>query len=290
MQTILCIAGPTASGKSAWAVKYAKQCDGVIINADALQVYKELQILSARPTRAEMQGIPHHLFGHVSAGKRYSVGKWLREVDPLIIDILACGRTPILVGGTGLYFKALADGLAHIPAPGPQAIEWAQGLLDKNGIAELRKHAEALDPVAASRVLGDDPQRLLRIVAVAQGTDNKLSDWQRVTRPVIPPGSWQGMVVLPSRRTIYHRINNRFDDMVRANGLEEAKNLHAMGLSPDLPAMKAIGVRELIAYLNGEMPFDEAIEKAKQETRRFAKRQVTWIRARMQDWKIISKC
>lgn len=284
MNPILCIAGPTASGKSSWALNLAKKFDGEIINSDALQVYKELQILSARPTENEMESIPHHLYGHISASHRYSTGQWLVEADALIIDILARGKTPILVGGTGLYFKALTEGLAKIPEISNAGKAQAQEILDTNGISSLRNAAQRLDPEATARVLGDDPQRLLRIVGVALGTEKPLSSWQSATKPVLPSASWHGAVLLPDREKLYKKINDRFADMVKSGGLAEAERLRALKLDPMLPAMKAIGVRELIAHIKGEVDLDEAIEKAARETRRFAKRQYTWLRGQMPDW------
>jgi len=287
MKIIHCIAGPTASGKSAFAVKLAKRLDGEIVNADALQVYSELQVLSARPTSNDMEGIPHHLFGHVDPNVRYSTGHWLREVDPLIIDIIARGKTPILVGGTGLYFKALTEGLAEIPKLPESALADAQAVLDNNGIAALRELAENRDPQATAKVLGNDPQRLLRIVSVAQGTGKPLSTWQQETHPILPAGTWKGMVILPKREHLYDKINARFADMIREGGLYEAKRVLALNLAPDLPAMKAIGLRELTSHLNGEISLDEAIELAMRQTRRFAKRQYTWLRGQMPDWEKI---
>jgi len=287
MKPIHCIAGPTASGKSAYAVALAKKLDGEIVNADALQVYRELQVLSARPTTEEMQNVPHHLFGHISASERYSTGKWLREADTLIINILARGKTPILVGGTGLYFKALTEGLAQVPDPGDAARQRAQDILDKKGIEALREKAFALDTPATAKVLGHDPQRLLRIVSVALGTDKPLSIWQKDTRPVLPPGVWTGTVLLPPREELYAKINARFENMVRDGGLEEARRIRVLDLSPDLPAMKAIGLRELSAHLDGKLSLEHAIDQASRETRRFAKRQYTWLRGQMQNWEII---
>jgi len=292
MNIIHCIAGPTASGKSAFAVKLAKDiCANMgadmgceIVNADAMQVYSHLHVLSARPREAEMAGIPHHLFGHIHPKIRYSTGQWLKEVDPLIIDILARGKTPILVGGTGLYFKALTQGLAQIPPLPAQAMEQAQDVLDREGIGALRILAQRLDPVACARILGNDPQRLLRVVAVAQGTGKPLSVWQGDTRPVLPRGSWRGTVLLPDRQILYDRINARFGDMIKNGGLAEARAIGKLELASDLPAMKAIGLRELNAHLDGEISLDEAIEQAKRQTRRFAKRQYTWLRGHMRDW------
>jgi tRNA dimethylallyltransferase len=287
MKIIHCIAGPTASGKSAFAVKLAKRLDGEIINADALQVYSKLQVLSARPTEAEMENIPHHLFGHISPSTRYSTGHWLCEIDPLVIDILARGKTPIIVGGTGLYFKALTEGLAQIPKLPPSAMEQAQAVLDKGGVGALRRLAETLDPLSAAKVLGNDPQRLLRIASVAQGTGKPLSIWQKETHAILPADTWRGMVLLPKRENLYDKINARFADMIREGGLAEAKRIFELNLTPDLPAMKAIGLRELFAHIDGEISLDDAIDQAMRQTRRFAKRQYTWLRGQMPDWEQI---
>lgn len=287
MNPVVCIAGPTASGKSAWAVSLAKKHDGEIINADALQVYQDLTILSARPMPEEMADVPHHLFGHVKGATRYSTGIWLREVVPLIMDILARDKLPILVGGTGLYFKALTEGLADIPSPDARAVNEANRILAEEGIMRLRAEAERLDAIATSRVLGDDPQRLLRIVTVALGTSAPLSVWQRNTRPAIPESSWIGAKLLPDRAMLYERINQRFDIMVREGGLEEVKGLLVQGLAADLPVMKAIGVPQLTQVMTGEVTLSAALEWAKRDTRRFAKRQFTWLRGNMQTWTAI---
>ncbi|MEE9272659.1 MAG: tRNA (adenosine(37)-N6)-dimethylallyltransferase MiaA [Robiginitomaculum sp.] len=288
MKQIICITGPTASGKSAFAVNLAKKQDGEIINTDALQVYSHLRVLSARPNTVEMDGIPHHLFGHIHPKERYSTGKWLKDADTLIIDILARGKKPILVGGTGLYFKALTEGLAQIPALSEGAMDKAQSILDNDGIATLRQEAERLDPLASGRILGDDPQRLLRIVSVAIGTGKPISRWQQDTRPILPKDVWKGMVLLPQRERLYDKVNARFGDMIREGGLAEARTVLALNLDENVPAMKAIGLRELGAYLGGETSLDEAIELAMRQTRRFAKRQYTWLRGNMDAWEHIA--
>lgn len=287
MRRIYCIAGPTASGKSAFAVKLAKKHDGEIINADALQVYAKLHVLSARPTEEEMECVPHHMFGHIDPSERFSTGKWVAQADALIIDILARGKTPILVGGTGLYFKALTEGLAQVPEPEARAHKEAQSILDEQGITALRAEAERLDPIATGRVLGNDPQRLLRITSVALGTLKPLSQWQKDTRPILPKDVWEGAVLLPRRENLYDKINARFEDMVRNGGLDEARDIRALNLDLNLPAMKAIGLRELIAHLDGEIDLERAIELAMRETRRFAKRQYTWLRGQMKGWEQI---
>ncbi|MEP4052407.1 MAG: tRNA (adenosine(37)-N6)-dimethylallyltransferase MiaA [Litorimonas sp.] len=278
MKPIICIAGPTASGKSAFALKVAKALDGEIINADALQVYADLQILSARPTQNEMEGLPHHLFGHVAGDVRYSTGEWLRDVEPLIIDILARDKTPILIGGTGLYFRALLQGMADIPPVSKLVSDETAAALARDGIESLRAEAERLDSVATARVLGNDPQRLQRIVSVAKGTGQALSIWQAETHPIIPSRFARYCVLTPPREMLYARINARYDEMLRAGGLEEAKSVFAKGYDETLPVMKAIGLRQLQKYFSDLGTLDEAVEDAKRESRRFAKRQMTWFR------------
>ena len=278
MKPVICIAGPTASGKSNYAIRLAQAMDGEIINADALQVYADLQILSARPTSDEMGQLPHHLFGHISGEVRYSTGAWLREVEPLIIDILARGKAPVLVGGTGLYFRALLQGMADIPPIPAQVSEQTAKRLAEDGIASLRDEAQGLDPVATARVLGDDPQRLQRIVDVATATGQALSTWQAETYPVVPSHFSRFCVLTSPRDRLYARINARYDTMLRAGGLDEAKAIFAKGYDENLPVMKAIGLRQLKRYFSGTGSLDEAVEDAKRESRRFAKRQMTWFR------------
>ena len=284
MKPIIYIAGPTASGKSTWALEIAKSVGGEIINADALQVYADLQILSARPSAADMQDIPHHMFGHVSGDVRYSTGAWLREVQPIILDCLARDVVPILTGGTGLYFKALTEGIAEIPAISSEAMSRAQHLLDSQGIGALRDKAELIDAVAAKRVLGNDPQRLLRIVSVYEDTAKALSDWQAETRPIIPKAFCCRAVLLPERAGLYDRINTRFDNMIEGGGLDEAKAVFSKAYDATLPMMKAIGLKQFFPYLRSEVSLEECVEIAKRDTRRFAKRQFTWFRGQAKDW------
>ena len=209
MKPIIFIAGPTASGKSAWAINIAKTCGGEIINADAMQVYGDLQILSARPDISEMARVPHHLFGHIAGNVRYSSGQWLREVQPVILDCLARDVVPILTGGTGLYYKALLDGLAEIPAISDDVFGDVRKMLEENGIEQLRAEAQRLDPKATAKVLGHDPQRLSRIVGVHRETGHTLTAWQSKTRPIIPRQFCECAVLMPDRPLLYERINKR---------------------------------------------------------------------------------
>ncbi len=280
---VISIAGPTASGKTRLALRVAKAVDGEIINADALQVYAGIPVLSAQPTEEERGGIPHHLFGTVQPDAPWSVGHWLRAVDPLIIDVLARGRTPILVGGTGLYFKALLQGLADIP-PVPDDLADA---LDALPVEDLREQADALDPVASARVLGDDPQRLARIVGVALGTAKTLTEWRSDTRPVVPPRFVTRAVLMPDRAELYARINMRFDAMLDAGAMEEARAVAALDLPERAPMPKAIGLSHLVSHLRGELPLEEALRTAKRDSRRLAKRQMTWFRNQCGDWPML---
>ena len=267
-------------------MRLAKAVGGEIINADSMQVYADLHIISARPDAAEMDCVPHHLFGHVDGATRHNVGAWLKEAVTIADDICARGLHPIFIGGTGLYFKALTVGLAQIPEPGEAARHEAMHILETRGIAELRRRAEYLDPVATLRVLGDDPQRLQRIISVAMGTGNPLSAWQRQTVPALAKNEWRAAVLMPERQMLYDRINRRFEGMAVSGGLNEARALAARGLDGGLPVMKAIGVPELIAASKASSVDDKAaaIDLAKQQTRRFAKRQMTWFRNQTPDW------
>ena len=272
----MAVAGPTASGKTALAVELARAVGGEVVNADALQVYRELRVLTARPTRAEMGGVPHHLFGHVAAGVRYSVGDWVRDAVPVLEDLRARERRAVLVGGTGLYFQALFRGLAEVPEV-PEDVRALVAGMDGD---ELEMHARALDPEAASRLQGHDPQRLTRIVEVALGTGTALSEWRRETVPVVR--EWAGVVVEPDREALYRRIDARFDAMMERGALEEARGV--AHLARDLPALKAIGVSHLLRHLDGGLELSAAVELARRDSRRLAKRQGTWFRGQAGDW------
>ena len=278
--SVLAVAGPTASGKTALAVELARAVDGEVVNADALQVYRELRVLTARPTRGERGEVPHHLFGHVAAGVRYSVGDWLRDAVPVLEDMRARGKRAVLVGGTGLYFQALFRGLAEVP----EVPDDVRALVAGMEPDELEMHARALDPDAHSRLQGHDPQRLTRIVEVALGTGTPLSEWQGKTVPVIR--DWAGVVVEPDREALYSRIDTRFDAMMEHGALDEAQKVSH--LARDLPALKAIGVSHLLRHLDGELEREEAIELAKRDSRRLAKRQGTWFRGQAGDWPRVS--
>jgi len=284
MKPVLCIAGPTASGKSGFAVDIAMAVDGEVINADALQVYSQLQILSARPDASEMAQVPHHLYGHIDGAQRYSTGAWLRAVEPVILDVLARGKVPVVTGGTGLYFKALTEGLADIPAISPETTMRVQALLDTEGASALRAKCEACDPVATARIVGDNPHRLMRVLSVFWQSGRALSDWQANTRPVVPSRYVRCAALMPERAGLYEKINARYAAMVENGGLDEARAVMALDMPPTLPMMKAIGLSPLFAHLRGEQALGEALAQSQQDTRRFAKRQMTWFRNQTPHW------
>ncbi|MFZ5669214.1 MAG: tRNA (adenosine(37)-N6)-dimethylallyltransferase MiaA [Pseudomonadota bacterium] len=284
MSPTLLIAGPTASGKTALALRAAEALGGEIVNADALQLYADLRVLSARPTAEEEARVPHHLFGVADGADGWSVGRWLRAAMAVIVDIRARGRTPILAGGTGLYFKALTEGLADIPAvPGSVRAEIAAEF-DRLGEAAFRAALRAVDPAAEARIAPGDRLRLTRAMDVHRASGRALSDWQADTVPALAAGDWRAVALEPPREALYARCDARFGVMVEQGALDEVRALTARGLDPNLPVMKAVGVRELAAHLRGETSLEEAIALARQETRRYAKRQLTWLRNQTPDW------
>ncbi len=283
-QSVWLIAGPTASGKSALALGLAEATGGEIVNADALQLYRDLRVLSARPTEAESAQAPHHLYGVVDAAEGWSVGRWQRAAAGVLAEIAGRGRTAIVVGGTGLYFRALTHGLAEIPEVPARARAAVADLWSEGGEAAVRGALHAGDPVSAERITPGDRQRLLRALEVLQSTGKPLGAWQADTAPLLAPGSWRGAVIEPDRAELYARCDARLLAMVAGGALEEAAALMARGLDPLLPAMKAVGFPELARHLAGELTLDEAIVQAQQATRNYAKRQLTWFRNQTPDW------
>jgi tRNA dimethylallyltransferase len=289
MPSVLLIHGPTASGKSALALRVAQAVDGEIVNADALQLYSDLTALSARPTPEETAGVAHHLFGVADGADGWSVGRWARAAGPVIDEIMARGRTAVVVGGTGLYFKALTDGLADIP-PTPAAVRAGVGkTFDTLGEARFRELLASVDPVAEARIAPGDRMRLSRAMEVLEATGKPLTAWQAKTAPALPADAWRAVVIEPERDLLYARCDARFEVMLERGALDEVRALIARGLDPDLPVMKAVGVRELAAHLRGEITLVEAAELARRETRRYAKRQLTWLRNQTPDWPRITE-
>ncbi len=278
------IAGPTASGKSALALRLARATGGEIVNADSMQLYADLRILTARPSPEEEAQAPHHLFGIADGADGWSVGRWVRAAVEALAGIAGRGRDAIVVGGTGLYFRALTVGLADIPAVAAQVRAQADADFDALGEAAFRVRLGAVDPAAAARIMPGDRQRLVRAWEVYAATETPLTDWQTRGSPALAPGSWQAVALQPAREALYARCDARLAQMVEAGALEEVRRLVARNLDPALPLMKAVGLRELAAHLRGEATLAEAIAAAQQETRRYAKRQTTWMRGQMADW------
>lgn len=281
---VLLIAGPTASGKSALALSLAGRLGGEIVNADALQLYADLQVLSARPTRQEMAQAPHHLFGVADGADGWSVGRWLGAALPVLEGVKARGRRAVVVGGTGLYFRALTRGLAEIPAVPAAVRREAADAYERLGEDAFRQALAVRDPAAAARIAPGDRQRLLRAYEVAEATGKALTDWQAQTAAPLRPDQWRGVVLEPDREALYARCDARLHAMIEAGALEEVRALMARRLDPLAPVMKAVGVRELAAHLRGELTLAEAVALAQQETRRYAKRQLTWFRNQTPDW------
>jgi tRNA dimethylallyltransferase len=278
------IAGPTASGKSAYALQLAERIGGEIVNADSMQIYAGLSVLTAGPSPEEMARAPHHLFGVVDAAVGWSVGRWLEAATAALAEIAARGHPAIVVGGTGLYFRALTHGLADVP-PVPETQREISGLLyAARGEAEFREILKPLDPEAEARIEVGDRQRLVRAHAVAIATGKPLTAWQTDTKPALTPGSWKGLVLDPPRAELYARCDARLAVMIEQGALEEVRAMEARGLDPGLPALKAVGYREFAAHLRGETTLEQALEAARQETRRYAKRQLTWFRNQTPDW------
>jgi tRNA dimethylallyltransferase len=278
------IAGPTASGKSALALRLARAVGADIVNADSMQLYADLQVLSARPSREETLLAPHHLFGVADAADGWSVGRWLDAARAVLADIALWRRPAVIVGGTGLYFRALTQGLADVP-PVPRSVtDRLEREAGAAGELALRPRLAALDPEAGARIARGDRQRLLRALAVAEHTGRALSAWQADTEPALSPGDWRAVVLEPPREALYAACDARLAAMFDAGAIEEAAALRARSLDPALPAMKAVGVREIVDHLEGRLTRDEALARAKQETRRYAKRQLTWFRNQTPDW------
>ena len=283
--TAILIAGPTASGKSALALTMAEKFGGTIVNADSMQVYRDLRVITARPTPAEEARVPHRLYGHVDAGENYSVGRWCRDVGEALNEIAAQGRVPILVGGTGLYFKALTTGLSAVPPIPAEIRGQVRARMASEGAAALHGELASLDPVTAQRLMVNDRSRISRALEVVLATGRSLTDWHREGMPALVDSARAAKIFLTcERKQLVARIETRFVAMLKAGALDEVRALERRQLDPLLPAMKAHGVPWLIRHLNGEISLDEAAAGAIMDTRRYAKRQLTWFRNQMKDW------
>lgn len=278
------LAGPTASGKSALALRLAAERPSIIVNADALQVYRELRIITARPTLEDEASAPHRLYGHVPATERYSVGAWLADVAAVLADARARQRRPIIVGGTGLYFRALTEGLAPVPAiPAGIRDGWRERA-EALSVPDLHRLLRERSTSEAERVRPSDRTRILRALEVLDATGRTLPDWQSANAaPLLRPDSADRIVLTIDRDELRRRIDRRFLVMIESGALDEARRVAALGLHPASTVMKAAGLRPLLDHLAGR-PGLEAITAAQTETRQYAKRQETWFRNQMRGW------
>ncbi len=283
---IVLVAGPTASGKSGAALALAKACNGMIINADAMQVYRDLRIVTARPGPHEEDQIPHRLYGYLDGANLCSAGRWSSDALVEINTAQAEGKTPILVGGTGLYFKALIEGLSPIPEVPLEIRQQAGERFAKIGSTAFREEVLGFDPAMAN-LAPNDRQRMIRAWEVYHHSGKPLSHFQNLPRqPLLQPDQLTKLILLPARERIYENCNKRLIQMVKQGALQEVAELMDRRLGDHLPVMKSLGVREFAAHLRDEIDLPEAIEAAQTRTRQFAKRQMTWLRHQCDDWQI----
>ncbi len=290
MKRAILIAGPTASGKSGLALRLAEALGGLVINANSMQVYRELRILTARPSVEEEARVPHALYGGVPGSEAYSAGRFATDAARALGEAREKGLRPIIVGGTGLYFKALTEGLSPMPEiPAEIRAHWRS---EAGKMPEGALHAVLArrDPEMAARLAPGDTQRIVRALEVLEASGESLSQWQQRPRaPVLDAAETVRLVVAPERSALYARIDARFDKMIAAGAFEEVQQLATLGLDPQLPVMNALGVRPLMQHVAGALPLAEAIAAAQTETRQYAKRQLTWARGHMISWKWLSE-
>jgi tRNA dimethylallyltransferase len=279
------IAGPTASGKSALALELAQKTGGVVINADSMQVYRDLRVITARPTPEEEAGVPHRLYGHVDAAVNFSAGNWVTDAAAALAQARAESRLPIFVGGSGLYFKALTRGLSAVPPIPPAIREAVRARLERDGVEALHAELARRDPASAERLKPRDRTRIARALEVVEATGRSLTDWHRDgLPPLLPPGQFKALFLEPDREVLYARIDARFAAMLKAGALDEVGRLASRKLDSLLPAMKAHGVPALIRHLKGEIGLDEATVIGAADTRHYAKRQFTWFRHQLPEF------
>jgi len=287
--TALLIAGPTASGKSALALEIADAIGGEIINADSMQVYRDLRILTACPTAADTDRVPHHLYGYIDGAEAGSMVRWVADAVAVFDQICARGNVPIFVGGTGLYFRALVDGFAHIPDIDPAIRGDVRALVDNSGAPAAHAALIVEDPDMATRLAPGDGQRVARALEVVRSTGRSLAHWQADTKPgplapLLAAGQLHRAVLDMDRVALYARCDQRLQSMLDAGGLDELAVLLDRHLPEDFPVMRALGVPQLRPYVEGRLALADCLARAQQETRRFAKRQMTWFRNQCGDW------
>jgi tRNA dimethylallyltransferase len=282
---IILVAGPTASGKSALALALAEKLGGTIVNADSMQVYRDLRIITARPTPEEEAQMPHRLYGHVDAAENFSVGRWCTEAADVLAATRREGHAAIFVGGTGLYFNALTRGLAAVPPIPAQIRNEVRARLASDGVEALHADLARRDPAAAARLMPGDRARITRALEVILATGRSLVLWHEANMPACVDAALAAKVFLmPDRDALLRRIDTRFDAMMAAGALDEVRTLAERHLDSNLPAMKAHGVPWLIRHLNGEIALAEAVEGGKRDTRQYTKRQATWFRNQLPDF------
>jgi tRNA dimethylallyltransferase len=279
------IAGPTASGKSALALVLARKTGGVVINTDSMQVYRDLRVLTARPSSDEEAEVPHRLYGHVDAGVNFSAGAWVADAAVALEQARAEKRLPIFVGGSGLYFKALTRGLSAVPPIPTEVREAVRARLERDGVEALHAELSRRDPLSAERLKPRDRTRIARALEVIEATGRSLGDWHREgLPPLLGEGSFRALYLAPERDVLYARIDARFETMLANGALQEVERLAARKLDSLLPAMKAHGVPALIRHLRGEITRDGASEIGRADTRHYAKRQFTWFRHQLPEF------
>jgi tRNA dimethylallyltransferase len=283
------IAGPTASGKSALALELAQKTGGVIVNSDSMQVYRDLRIITARPTPEEEARVPHRLYGHVDAAVNFSAGSWVADAGAVLAEARAQQRMPIFVGGSGLYFKALTRGLSAVPPVPADVREGVRARLERDGVEALHAELSKRDPVSAERLKPRDRTRIARALEVVEATGRSLTDWHRDgLPPLLPPGEYTALFLAPDRDALYARIDARFGAMLQAGALQEVAALAARRLDPLLPPMKAHGVPALIRHIRGEIGLEEAAEIGRADTRHYSKRQFTWFRHQLPEFEWVA--
>jgi tRNA dimethylallyltransferase len=279
------IAGPTASGKSALALALAQATGGVVINADSMQVYRDLRVITARPTPEEEARAPHRLYGHVDAAINFSAGHWVADAAAVLAELRAQNRLPIFAGGSGLYFKALTRGLSAVPPIPAEIRESVRARLERDGVEALHAELGQSDPASAERLKPRDRTRIARALEVVEATGRSLTDWHREgLPPLLPPGQFRALFLDADRDQLYERIDARFEAMLSTGALEEVAALAARRLDPLLPAMKAHGVPALLRHLKGEISLQEAAAIGRADTRHYAKRQFTWFRHQLPEF------
>jgi tRNA dimethylallyltransferase len=281
---VVLIAGPTASGKSSLAIEMARTSGGVIVNADSMQVYDVLRVLTARPGPEDLAAAPHRLFGHVDPARPYSTGQWVADVERVIGDPEIAGRPLVFTGGTGLYFRALLTGLSPMPdIPDAVRQRWRYRLHEE-GAQKLHRVLRQADPEAAMTLRPSDGQRIVRALEVMETSGRSILSWQGETgRPLVDPDTARRFVIMPDRERLCDTIERRLDRMVEDGALDEVRDLLARGVDAEMPAMKAIGVREFAPVLDDMSRLDEALVLAKTATRQYAKRQMTWFRNQLDE-------